>query len=191
MVDIGACTGIYGLRAARHFEDRGTVIVVEPVADVFAILSRNVLTNGLHNVRCRSFCVGETTGVETFWMNGGTPNSYSLSVREGQATGMSVFVVSLDDLVKWEGLDRLDYLKIDAEGSESDILRGGRRTIEDFRPIIQAEVSRVHIEKLDLPGYVTYAAPGSPNVVMFPEGHPRLGVADTLGWKAALIPGRA
>lgn len=126
--------------------------------------------------------MGETTGVQTFWMNGGTPNSYSLFVRDGQATGVPVFVVSLDDLVKWEGLARLDYLKIDAEGSESDILRGGWRAIEEFRPIIQAEVSRVHIDKLDLRGYETYAAPGSPNVVMFPEGHPKMSVAETLGW---------
>ena len=139
------------------------------------MLSHNVELNDLTNVRCRNYCVGRSTGVQTFWMNGGTPNSYSLAVQETGAAAMSVFVVSLDDLALWEGLTRLDYLKIDAEGSETEILEGGSRVIREYRPIIQAEVSRVHLTTLELPGYVTYAAPDSPTSFSYLKNTPSTG----------------
>jgi FkbM family methyltransferase len=180
-LDIGASTGIFGLRAARHFRNKGVVIAVEPVPEVMAVLAKNAELNGLTNVRPRCFCIGETTGSQMLWMNRDQPNSYSMTIREKQATGLSVMVVSVDDLVRWEGVERLDYIKIDAEGAEEEILRGASEAIQRYKPIIQAEVIRR--EFVPPPGYVIYSADHSPNIVMFPEGHEKIAVAQELGWK--------
>jgi hypothetical protein len=81
--------------------------------------------------------------------------------------------VSLNDLCRWEGLQRLDYLKIDAEGAESAILQGGAGVLANFRPIVQVETTKNDSRWPD--GYRRFRAQGSPNDVFIPEGtnHPR------------------
>jgi hypothetical protein len=96
--------------------------------------------------------------------------------------------ITLDDLFALEGLDRLDYVKIDAEGAEQEILDGGAHVLGKYRPIIQAEVSIVTVRKVNLDSYVAlraYRASGqaSHNRVFIPEESSKLAVAEQLGWR--------
>lgn len=133
-IDIGANTGVYALKAAKHYGRAGTVVAVEPFVEVLSTLAESIAANSLSNVRLRNLCVGEQTGVRTLWMNQDKPNSFSITNRFGEARGVSVLTVSLDDLMEWEQLERLDYLKIDAEGAEPEILHGAAETIRRHRP---------------------------------------------------------
>ena len=87
-----------------------------------ATLYYNVRANGFTNVRLRNCCAGEHTGSATFWMNFNKPNSFSMIKRDEKASGLSTSVVALDDMFAWERLNRLDYLKIDVEGAEEQVL---------------------------------------------------------------------
>ena len=126
-LDIGANTGKYAIKAAKHYQNKGIVIAVEPFVDVLATVSRSLQANGLHNVRLRNFCMGDLTSTGTLWLNGGKPHDFSLVQMDETAPRVTTLTVSLDDLAKWEGLDRLDFVKLDAVGSEEDVLRGGAR----------------------------------------------------------------
>jgi hypothetical protein len=53
--------------------------------------------------------------------------------------------VTLDALVDAEGCERVDVVKIDAEGSEDAVIRGATKTLERDRPFLFCEV-------LDRPG---------------------------------------
>jgi FkbM family methyltransferase len=53
---------------------------------------------------------------------------------EGKWTGWWIPVTTLDDFVNEDGLDRLDYLKIDTEGAELEVLKGGIETIKKYKP---------------------------------------------------------
>ena len=146
--------------------------------------------NRLSTVRVRCLCAGAHTGVRTLWLNGERPNTFSLAERSGRVRGLSVLTVALDDLVRWEGLDRVDYLKIDAEGAEEEILTGARQTIERSRPIIQTEISTRRFLAV-LPAYSVFQAGGSPNVVYVPDEHAKIEVPERLGWRrvtSALAP---
>jgi hypothetical protein len=89
--------------------------------------------------------------------------------------------VSLDDLCCWENLERLDYLKIDAEGAEAAVLEGGQDAIGRFRPIIQVEVT-ICETSLGL-NYRRFAAPGSINNLFIPaEKAQAVETALKLGW---------
>jgi FkbM family methyltransferase len=182
-VDVGANTGIYTLKAAKHYSVKGDGIVValEPFPEVLATLNQNVQANGFTNVRLRNFCAGDRTRPAKFWMNFNKPNSFSLHQRDQNARCLSALIVSLDDLFSWEGLDRLDYLKIDAEGAETEVLAGGKNIINRYRPIILVEVNIKDVSLMPR-DYSAFQAPGSPNHVFIPNESPKIDVPQKLGW---------
>lgn len=180
-VDVGASTGIYSLKAARHYGDQGTVLALEPHPEVAAVLAKNIAENGFRNIRLRRVCAGAESGVQSLWMNEGKPNQFSLVRRVDNAPSMQVEVVTLDELFKSESLTALDFMKVDVEGAERDVLLGASSLIEKYRPIIQVEVimEPVHLE---LDDYAIFHAPNSPNQLCIPCEHARLPVPERLGW---------
>lgn len=190
-VDVGANTGIYTLKAAKHFGERGTVIAVEPFPEMLATLSHSVRANGFGNVRLRNFCLDRERGIRTLWLNESKPNSFSIATRTGDAAGISVPAISLDELCQWEELTRLDYLKIDAEGAEEAILAGGAEAIARFRPIVQVEMSIREFSPV-LPRYAAFQAPPNPNfenenLLFIPEEHTCIHVPEQLGWSRVAL----
>lgn len=184
-LDVGANTGIYSIKAAQHYRSfgGGLVLALEPFPDVLATLYHSVQANGFANVRLRNVCAGAVTGNASFWLNGKTPHTFSLLQHDKKASSFSVMVVAIDDLLQWEGISRLDYVKIDVEGAESVVLQGARKSIERFRPIIQAEIAYNDIH-FTIENYSTFrAAPKSPNNVYIPNESPKIAVAERLGWK--------
>lgn len=182
-LDIGGNTGIYTIKAAKFLAPRGgTVVVVEPLPEMLAMLSHNVQANGFTNVRLRSFCLGATAGVAELWMNFHRPASFSLVRRDEKAASQSALVFPLDQVFPLEGLERLDYVKIDVEGAESQVLAGARETFKKFRPIIQLETG-IADAGLDLPDYSAWQSPGGPNKVCLPAESPKIETAKRLGWQ--------
>jgi FkbM family methyltransferase len=182
-IEVGANTGKWSLKAAKHYADSGVVVAIEPYPDVLATLARSVQANAFHNVRLRNLSVSDRTGVATLWMNNRRPQMFSLIKNDEHATQLSTLTVSLDDLFRWEGLDRLDYLKIDAEGAEEAVLAGGRKTIERHRPIIQIEATRSDA-MVDLDDYTLFRAKRSSGKFYMPNEHPKIGLPRELGWPA-------
>jgi FkbM family methyltransferase len=182
-VDVGANTGIYTIKSAKYLsKSNGQVVALEPFPEMLAMLQYNVQANGLNNVRLRNFCAGDHTHAAVFWRNYEKPNSFSLVRRDDKATSFSVLVVALDDLFAWEGLSRLDYLKIDAEGAEQEIISGAKSTIEKHRPIIQVEINLKDAE-INLPNYSAFqAALGSINRLLIPNESPKINIPPKLGW---------
>ncbi len=179
-VDVGANVGVFTVKAAKEVGNEGLVIAIEPFIESAFRLSHNVGVNGYRNVRVRNFCIGRNTQHARLHLNQGKPNSFSL-VPNGNAESISVLSVSLDDLCRWENLERLDYLKIDAEGAEAAILEGGQNAISRFRPIVQVEVT-ICKSSLDL-NYRRFAAHNSINNVFIPaEKTKAIETAMKLGW---------
>jgi len=185
-VDVGANTGIYTLKAARHFGRQGVVVAIEPFPEILAVLQHSVRANGLSNVRLRNFCLGDSIGTRTLWQNFGKPNSFSLVKRDPNACSFSTLAVTLDDLFGWEGLDALDYLKLDVEGAEREVLLGARQMIEKHRPIIQLEVT-IEDVPVHLADYTSFRAPGSTNKICIPAEHSKIAVPQQLGWAQLAI----
>jgi len=179
-VDVGANVGVFTVKAAKEVGSEGLVIAIEPFVETAFRLSQNVQANAYRNVRVRNFCIGRNTGHARLHLNKNKPNSFSL-VPRGDAESISVLSVSLDDLCRWENLERLDYLKIDAEGAEAAVLEGGQETLSRFRPIVQVEVT-IAESRLNL-NYRRFSAPRSMNNVFIPAEN--VNAAETamkLGW---------
>jgi FkbM family methyltransferase len=179
-VDVGANVGIYAVKAAKEVGRDGLVVAVEPFIETAYRLSQNVAMNGYRNVRIRNLCIGSSTQQEQLYLNKNRPVSFGM-LPVGNAESISVLSVTFDDLCRWEKLERLDYLKIDAEGAETEILQGAQWAITQFRPIVQVEITKRDCA-LSL-NYRRFAAPDSPNVVFIPaENAKALQTAIDLEW---------
>jgi FkbM family methyltransferase len=183
LVDIGGNTGIYTVKAAQFFRKQGggTVITYEPLPEMLMELEHNIHVNGFDNIRLRSFCLGEKPGVATFWINFNRPASSSLVGRDPSATHVSTLVFRLDDVFPMENLNRLDYVKIDVEGAEAQVLAGARGTFQKYRPIVQMETG-IQNADLGLENYTEWQSPGGPNKVCIPAESPKIDVPKQLGW---------
>jgi len=181
-IDVGANTGMFALKAARCVGSDGDVIAVEPSIEMMRVLTYSTRFNGINNIRLRNLCLGERTEVQTLWLNDDRPNRFSLVKQVSNAPSTSVLVVALDDLCQWEGLTRLDYLKIDVVGAEEQVLAGAVQTLQRFRPIVQIAISN-RDTPVALRGYGVYRRPHSVNKIYLPDDHPKTGRFVELGWQ--------
>ncbi len=143
VVDVGANSGLFSLLAARR-DPTVTVHALEPVDRVFALLQSNVALNALDNVDCHRFACSDRPGPATLHVPAGEPVPVMASLLSGwsdtPATGEPVECTTVDELVDANGIQAVDVVKIDAEGSEDVVLRGGQATLEKHRPFVLAEV---------------------------------------------------
>ncbi|HKY37036.1 MAG TPA: FkbM family methyltransferase [Polyangiaceae bacterium] len=123
VVDAGANVGFFTLRHARDVGPSGRVFAFEPNPSVFRLLQHNVERNGLKQVSCHRSALGERVGSLLFTSD---PRSTSCGhISESEETGEPVPVSTLDALVEEQGLTCIDLLKLDVEGYEPHVLRGG------------------------------------------------------------------
>ena len=149
-------------------------IAIEPNPEVLSILHRSVQANRFNNVRLRLFCVGDRKSSDLMWMNNRLPVMFSLLKNDEGAEAFSTLTLTLDELFVWEGLDRLDFLKISAEGAEGQVLAGGRDAITKHRPIIQVEILRSDCP-VEQPDYTCFkAGAGSISKVWIPNEQPQV-----------------
>ena len=139
-VDIGAHVGYYTLLAACDVGPRGCVFAFEPHPQNFRALRENLDRNSCTNVVALPYAVSDSIGEASFHEH---QSSYEHSLhRRGSAlTSLRVPTVTLDSFFSDRGWPRIDLIKMDAEGSESAILKGAEGTIERSKPILITEFS--------------------------------------------------
>jgi len=123
VVDVGANVGYYTLLAARLVGRSGRVVAFEPSPDNFALLKRNVEANGYDNVVLVPKAVSDDSGTARLRLDRSSSGGHSLSDFRGGADTVEVETISLDEYFAGHD-DRIDLLKVDAEGAEMAIFRG-------------------------------------------------------------------
>jgi FkbM family methyltransferase len=145
-VDGGANDGYYTVFAAKQVGAAGRVVAIEPSDREFERLLANVNVNSLGNVEAVKAALGSSPGEATLSVADGEHAGQNavgetISNASVQIVGReTIRVTTLDALVTELGLERVDYVKLDVEGSELDALAGGSGTIERFRPLLQVEI---------------------------------------------------
>jgi FkbM family methyltransferase len=133
VVDVGAHVGLHALLAARLVGSQGKVYAFEASPDNFALLEKNITSNGYQNIVAVPAAVAEKTGTVTFHLSpeGNDRNSIYASSRVGDCKNqLQVPAVSLDDFLEKEGWPGIDFVKIDVEGAEPLVLKGMSRFLE-------------------------------------------------------------
>lgn len=135
VADVGANIGYLTLHLARRVGASGRVYAFEPADETFDRLTTNLGLNNLPQV------VPVRAGVSDTPSEGVSVTIQSTYRLDGRDEGVEqrIRLTTIDDLVEEEGLTRLDFLKIDTDGMEVNVLRGARRSLERFRPSILTE----------------------------------------------------
>lgn len=130
VIDIGAHIGTYTLNGAKRVGEKGMVVSFEPDPENFALLSKNIQTNNLRQVKAFNAAVGERKGDKKFRMD----FDPLLSGFRGQHVKAEIAtqVFTLDEVAKQLNLRHIDWLKIDAEGAETQILEGAHQVLSNI-----------------------------------------------------------
>jgi FkbM family methyltransferase len=137
-VDAGANSGWYTLLFSELTGLNGEVHAFEPDPRAFAQLRDNVaLSRSI--VRLNNVALGRSSGTMQLYTAYNTqlsslhpispdllPHQAEISAPGGRCR---VPVTTLDAYAGMAGLERIDVIKLDVEGSEFDVLRGGERVI--------------------------------------------------------------
>ena len=135
--DVGANLGAHTV-ALASLVPQGMVFAFEPLWYLHALALGNVARNGQANVRTFHAAAGAEPGQLTipamdYTIQGEHANYGGMSML-GHATGNQVQVLRLDDVCQ-----RLDFIKVDVEGMEWQVLQGAKRIIEQHGPVLYVE----------------------------------------------------
>lgn len=153
VIDIGANFGTYSLGLAPYVGERGKVHAFEPQRIIFNMLAGSVALNALTNVYCHNMAVGEEEGsVEIPQFDYSKPLNFG-SIEFGPEQREALTQAREYDAARAEhvplttvdrfNFERVDLMKIDAEGMELEVLRGAMETIRRCRPVMYVEFVKV------------------------------------------------
>ena len=131
VLDIGAFIGDHTIYYSKLVGDNGSVIAFEPNRDSFFCLEHNL--KAYKNVELINSAIGKEYGfVRTVDVLGNIGMNFLIPDNLG-----GIVIYSLNQME----IDRIDFIKIDVEGFELDVLIGGKETINKFKPIMVIEIN--------------------------------------------------
>ncbi|MEG4533448.1 FkbM family methyltransferase [Microcoleus sp. D2_18a_D3] len=150
-VDAGANTGIYTVLAAKLVGDVGKVLSFEPGEESYQNLDRNVKLNNLTQVKLFKSALSDTEGTAKFYHIDNAPNSYSLGGDGSENTTYEeVATTTIDSVLNREGIEGVDFIKMDVEGAEEYVLQGAKSLFSKMRPTVLFEINEKAIDRFKL-----------------------------------------
>jgi FkbM family methyltransferase len=141
-VDAGANTGLYCWVAAKECPGSALVLVFEPQEVCCRYLRKTIeLNNWEDRVRVVQLGLGATKRELQFILSG-TGGTFNVACNDNALLpSITVPVDTLDQQVEAQKLPGVDFLKIDVEGYENEVLIGATQTISQHRPILFVELA--------------------------------------------------
>ena len=166
-IDGGANIGAHTIAWGIEMTYFGEVLAFEPQERIYYALCGNIAINNCFNVRALHAALGNNIDstnadltpnqtIEVPILNYATNSSFgSLELRQrennefiGQSVDYTrtqkVPLISIDSLC----LQRLDYVKIDCEGMEIEVLNGAAKSIAKHKPILQIEIIKSNPQEI-------------------------------------------
>lgn len=140
VIDIGANYGVYTLMFAKAVGDNGYVWAFEPTKNTADFLRCSIRENNFQNISLQQVALSNRKGEARFFVaENSEMNSLSKDTIHGASYEM-VIVNTLDDFAEKTHWNNLDFIKLDAEGEEANILKKGKEVLEKNSPLIMFEL---------------------------------------------------
>jgi FkbM family methyltransferase len=127
VLDIGANIGLYSLFLAELVGDQGQVLAFEPDPSLFEAALTNIRENGRENIiNIQNLALGSQSGQASLYRSSFNSGDNRLSASRGHKDAVPVCVARLDDIVCDA---KIDFIKLDVQGWEAEVMRGMQRTL--------------------------------------------------------------
>jgi FkbM family methyltransferase len=147
-LDVGANIGWFTIVASTIVGERGRIHAFEPLPDTAAHLKQTIEANELEAlVTVHELALSATDGEGFINWSKGTDNpggSFATTQLMNGFESVRIAFRTLDSLA----LGRVDFVKLDVEGSEMNVMRGGEKTILGSRPVMLAEVNPTSLRNI-------------------------------------------
>lgn len=155
VLDIGGFIGDHTIAYLNKVGENGIVYAFEPYIKAFECLEFNL--KDYKNVKAFNYALGNSEdyiSIEIVETNDGMN-----FIKEGN----EVRITKLDTIS--QNFTKLDFIKIDCEGYELEVLKGGQHTIQKFKPKMLIEINEMTLNRqgikrediyewLDTAGYI-------------------------------------
>jgi FkbM family methyltransferase len=153
VVDVGAHIGLYSLIAAKRVGPSGKVIAIEPDPENCNLLQRNIELNKLTNVTIFKRAAFSSSSKLKLYLpgkeRGFTKLSTIMANRAVTENFLEIDATTLDHLMLMQGMSQVNWIKIDVEGAELEVLKGATVTLSVSKDI--ALLIEVHnVNNIDL-----------------------------------------
>ena len=136
VLDIGANSGTFTLLVSELVGSKGKIYSFEPEPSNFRALSRLVKFKNLKNVDILNVALSSKSGKKTLFVDKFSPGAHSLAkdnLISGAKREIKVKTLTLDDFLNSVG--RVDVIKIDVQGAEGLVFKGGQKLLKQKGPI--------------------------------------------------------
>jgi FkbM family methyltransferase len=131
VLDVGAHVGYFTLIAARNAGPSGTVYAFEPEPENYELLVRNIEINGYENIQAIRKGISDRTGTSELFISSLDNGRHSM-YRHGlpDAGAVAIETTTVDAFLEESGWPTIDFIKMDVEGSEQEVLAGMTETFQ-------------------------------------------------------------
>jgi FkbM family methyltransferase len=142
--DVGANVGCHALPMAKMAGPTGRVYAFEPMTWAYKKFLKNLRLNQFSNVVVEKLALGETVG--TF--RGFFRNQWPISSKQPSIppTIEEIQVDTMDNFCRRRNVEKVDLIKIDVDGMDLKVLRGGQQTLARFRPRVIVEIGEYTLQ---------------------------------------------
>lgn len=138
IIDIGAHLGLFSVACSKLAGSKGMILSFEPTPETYSILKNTLRLNNCKNVIPVQAAISNKEGKAIFYVGNTSANNSNSLVKnkaEKEITGSEVRLMTIDSAVLEHKMDPY-LIKIDAEGAELDVLRGGSNTFRQIKPLL-------------------------------------------------------
>jgi len=141
VIDVGAHIGKYTILASKMVGSTGKVIAIEAHPANYDILNKNIVLNKLSNVITLNYAVHSKEGMvklyEPLQEEGFTIYNTIMSDREAvnHQKYIEVKANTLNSLMLANGISQVNWIKVDVEGAEFEVLKGSTNLLSSSKDI--------------------------------------------------------
>lgn len=148
VLEVGANVGNYTMLFSRLAGRNGQVHAFEPVSANFNELTSRLKSSGGSNVTLRHMGVGNSNAKRNIMIPANDPQqaSFARHSKGSWSTAPKILyeevcVASIDEYLRSNCIERLNFMKIDVEGAEMTVIEGGLESLRRFKPILHLEIN--------------------------------------------------
>jgi len=150
VIDVGANIGIHSIYFSK-LASKGLVLSIEPQTTIFPLLIKNTLK--YNNIIPLNIAIDYELKISSFYiMEDNAYSSLKDTKRKNIVDIRKVITIPLDNFMVL--FDKIDFIKIDVEGLEKNVILSMLKILEYFKPVLFIEIYKGNNSNMDPEGTI-------------------------------------